>query len=164
MPDALSTYIGHRFSRLHGSWVNINSGYERALAQTLGMQVSASRYWDATWDGRPIEFKKGRSIWLDLVRYSEVLLARDAATIGSVRTLFFEPTSDRLRIKRVACVESEDLIAALALNRSDAERLIELKDRLPRSLNAQASMTWSDVLAAASFVVDDRLPSGWGAV
>ena len=57
-----------------GDWIKMNSSYESGLCGVLGWSVDTNRYFDATYNNIKIEIKKGRSIWLDLVRYSEIIL------------------------------------------------------------------------------------------
>ncbi|MCU0667648.1 MAG: hypothetical protein MUF85_03470 [Patescibacteria group bacterium] len=51
-----------------GDWIKMNSSYESGLCGVLGWTVDTSRYFDATYKDIKIEIKKGRSVWLDLVR------------------------------------------------------------------------------------------------
>jgi len=45
------------------------------------------------------------------------------------------------------------LLSALGLTKDDARLITNLNKSVPRSLNAQASLTWLDLAAAADFVV-----------
>jgi len=74
MNNNIEQHLKDHKKYLTGDWVDKNSGYDGAICQTLGMNPQKSRYWDAEWQGMLLEFKKGKSIWLDLVRYSEILL------------------------------------------------------------------------------------------
>ena len=74
MYEDIERHLGRLIHNLTGSDLKKNSGYEGSICDTLNMQISRCRYWDAEWKHHYIEFKKGRSIWLDLVRYSEILL------------------------------------------------------------------------------------------
>ena len=80
-PD-LRIHLSERYSHLQGDWVAERKPYEGAICLALGMEEQAGPYWDARWGTYLIEFKKGRSIWIDLVRYAEVLLrANDDACL-----------------------------------------------------------------------------------
>jgi hypothetical protein len=142
-----------RLPRLNGAWVSRNAAYEPDLCRLLGMTQTKSRYWDATWRDYLIEFKKGRSIWLDLVRYSEILTKKYPDAARKTICLFFIPTTERRRIRQVICVETESILSKLSLSQGHAEALLEFHKTVPRSLNAQASLTLSDVRAIACFIV-----------
>lgn len=117
------------------------------------MRLSTGRYWDAVWNQHLIEFKKGRSIWLDLVRYSEIALKESDESGRKTVSLFFIPNNERSRIEEIVCVETEALIRAVRLSKQQAESLVEMKVSVPRSLNAQASLTVNDVKAISAFLV-----------
>lgn len=147
----LSTVLTDRFGALEGDWVTKNSGYEGALAGALGWQAEPSRYWDArTPSGVLVEFKKGRSIWLDLVRFAEVILSNDGDANQPTVTLFFVPERHRSRHERRKIVEvlglpTRNVIDALKLSVDEAHSLVALHRKLPRAFNAQARFTLSDV-------------------
>jgi hypothetical protein len=113
------------------------------------MAPAASRYWDATWEGQRIEFKKGRSIWLDLVRYSEQLLGTVDAAREDVVTFSFIPDRRRTRVERILCCDTEALLRKLGLTTDEANALLALCARVPRQLNSQASLTVGDIEAIA---------------
>jgi len=110
-------------------------------------------YWDAIWNEQYIEFKKGNSIWLDLVRYSEILLKSNDDASKETITLFFIPNKLRDTIEEIICVKTKDLIKFINLNQDGAKQLITLNDKVPRSLNAQASLTKKDIRGIATFIV-----------
>lgn len=144
--------------RLAGDWVNKNSGYEEELAALLDAVPDTSRYWDANWRTLPLEFKKGRSIWLDLVRYSEIQIKTDAESSRDTVTLFFLPNKGpyRDRIHEIVCVETSQLVTHLAMTNEEAKFLIGLSSKLrssKHSLNAQASLSVRVAKEIASFVV-----------
>jgi len=153
MYENLSAHISERLQFLNGDWVSRNSGYELGLAEALFMTAAQCRYWDATWDDYRLEFKKGRSIWLDLVRYSEVILRYNETACHEVLSLFFIPDKDRLRIVEVICVETTCITEKLRIGEADCSVLLELNQRMPRSLNAQASLTVADLREIACFIV-----------
>lgn len=149
----LEGLVEERLHLLRGPWVGRNSGYELDLAQALGMTYATSRYWDATWKDHLIEFKKGRSIWLDLVRYSEILLKTSADSARETTSLFFIPSANKDSVVEVLGADTSRLIDRLGITDDDARTLIELRNRVPRSLNAQASLTVSDIRAISAFQV-----------
>lgn len=148
----LKLHLTTLLASLHGPWVNRNSGYEHELCSALQFAAEPKRrYWDASWNGYLLEFKKGTSIWLDLVRYSEIHLKVSEDASRETLTLFFIPK--QTAIGRVICVRTCNLVAKLGLDDKAARFLIALKDQVPRSLNAQASLTVSDVVAISTFVI-----------
>jgi len=153
MFDDLKQHLQAQLPRLKGDWLHSNSGHEDDICRVLDMQSSKCRYWDATWKHHHIEFKKGRSIWLDLVRYSEISLKLNEDARRETICLFFVPNKERSRIEEIICVETSALIKAVSLNQSQAESLMQLMKALPRSLNAQASLTVNDVKKIKAFSV-----------
>jgi hypothetical protein len=152
--SALEDHLRAVLPFLCGPWVKLKNGYERALADSLGMDFSASRYWDARWNTLFLEFKKGRSIWLDLVRYSEALIGLNKDALMKTETLFFLPDPKAECIEEIVCVESAALITFLGLTDEEVARnILAIKDRVPRSLNAQARVTWKDIRGIQSFGV-----------
>lgn len=138
---------------LHGDWVRNNSSYDGDICKLLNMEENTVRYWDAIWNGMYIEFKKGNSIWLDLVRYSEVLTKSNSDAEKETFTLFFIPNKERTGIVQVIGVRTQDIIDKLGLNEIYSKELLELNSIVPRSLNAQASLTKKDVTSISSFVI-----------
>lgn len=130
-----------------------NSNYDGALCDILWMQVDTCRYWDARWNDHKIEFKKWTSIWLDLVRYSEVVLKTTDDAKYETITLFFIPDKRKTRIQEVFWIKTSTLIAKLGLNHEIAQTLLELHRIMPRSLNAQASLTVKDIRMIADFAI-----------
>ena len=91
------------------------------------------------------------NIWLDLVRYSEYVLKRTPESYIPVVTLFMRYKQQR--ITDIYAVHTDSLIKALNLSTQTADDLLRIKDEVPRSLNAQASLTESDVRKIAEFHV-----------
>ena len=133
---------------INGNWIKMNSSYENGLCGVLGWSVDTNRYFDATYHDIKIEIKKGRSIWLDLVRYSEIIMG-----IGESNTItaFFIPSKERDKIDALYLVDTKDLIAILKLDKDTADVLMSLQKRVPRSLNVQASLTIKDVAKIAFY-------------
>jgi hypothetical protein len=101
--------------------------YDMDICKVLGMEKDTCRYWDALWGDYYIEFKKWKSIWLDLVRYSEIIVWHVPDAQRDTVTLFFIPDKERTQIN--------------------------LNISMPRSLNAQASLTVSDIRKIADFSI-----------
>jgi hypothetical protein len=138
---------------LEGDWVQKKDQYEQFICDALLMQVDQGRYWDARWGNYVIEFKKGKSIWLDLVRYSEILLNHNESADIPVVNLFFIPNKEKTFIEEIICVETNKIISFLNLNIVFAQQLIELNSKVPRSLNAQASLTVRDLRNISEFII-----------
>lgn len=138
---------------LEGNWVKKNSSYEGDICKLLDMKEERERYWDAKWKNLCIEFKKGNSIWLDLVRYSEILLNENENTSKKTFTLFFIPNKERSKIIEIIGVDTVNIIQKLNLTLDNSDELIRLNKTVPRSLNAQASLTTKDIGNIATFIV-----------
>ena len=63
----LVKHLSSNKALLTGEWLKKNSNYEKDICTILGMEEDTKRYWDAIWKQYYIEFKKGRSIWIDMV-------------------------------------------------------------------------------------------------
>ena len=153
MHKQLESYIQERIHLLNGEWIKKNSAYEKDICKLLQMTEDKGRYWDARWSGFFLEFKKGTSIWLDLVRYSEILSGCANVNNEEIYNLFFIPNKTRMRIDEVICVLTNDLINKIGLSVADANELIKLNKKLPHSLNAQASLTVKDIHTLMIFSV-----------
>ena len=138
---------------LIGDWIKNNSSYDGYICEILSMKENTVRYWDAIWFDTLIEFKKGKSIWLDLVRYSEILLKVNSDAAKETFTLFFIPNNDRDKINEIIGVKTSKIITKVGLSKNFAEQLIVLNETVPRSLNAQASLTVKDIKSIADFKV-----------
>jgi hypothetical protein len=101
-----------------------------------------------------VELKKTSNggMWFDLVRYSKVILdpelAADVVTMILRYRLLPIPA-----VTHIAVILHDDLLRALRLDEQKARSLLNLADGLPRALNAQARLGWSDLTGAARFVV-----------
>ena len=138
---------------LTGEWIKNNSSYDGDICNLLQMEEDAVRYWDAIWNGLHIEFKKGNSIWLDLVRYSEILTKSNDDAEKVTFTLFFIPNKERDEIIEVIGVKTTDIISKIGLTETYAKELLLLNKAVPRSLNAQASLTKNDVKGISTFII-----------
>jgi hypothetical protein len=153
--EELKKYLEKSIDLLSGDFVRKNNGYDEMICTILDeFSVDTNRYWDARWlDKIYIEFKKGRSIWLDLVRYSEIKKKINAdATIETI-TLFFIPDTARTRIVHILGLKTSKLIEKLNISNKDADFIIKLNEIVPRSLNAQASLTVNDIKEICDFKI-----------
>jgi hypothetical protein len=153
--EQLRTQLEERLPKLRGLWVARRTNYEEECASALGGTVAASTYWDCILDsGLKLELKKTLrgGMWFDLVRYGRVILepelAADVVTLILRYALLPIPA-----VTQIAVIEHDALLQALRLDEEKAQILLDLKRGLPRSLNAQASLTWLDLTSAANFVV-----------
>jgi len=70
----------------------------------LGFNYETKRYWDCEFNGSYIEIKKGRSIWLDEVRYSEIVLSDEVDNLECKEetiTMFLIPSNDKEKIDKL---------------------------------------------------------------
>lgn len=146
----LKEHLQQSLPLLKGNWVSGKHKYESFFADAIGATFQDGRYWDCIWKGIYLELKMG-NIWLDLVRYSEYILKRTLESHIVVTTLFMRYREQR--ITDIYAVTTENLIKALNLSPRTAEDLLRIRDEVPRSLNAQASLTENDVLRIAEFHV-----------
>ncbi|MCW4013908.1 MAG: hypothetical protein NWF07_13110 [Candidatus Bathyarchaeota archaeon] len=141
----LQDHLTLKISELKGSWIRKNSGYDKYICEILEMNLENGRYYDATWNEFFIEFKKGKSIWLDLIRYSEtILLTNDEASHDTIN-LFFIPNKTKDQIETIICVETKQLISKLELDKESAKKLLEIDKLIPHHINAQARLTIKEI-------------------
>ena len=74
-----------------------------------------------------------------------MLLQINTDASKEVQSLFFIPDKNKTKIEEVICVETHALTREVELNKEYATILVDLKNRVPHSLNAQASLTISDL-------------------
>jgi hypothetical protein len=153
--SALKDMLGATLSRLRGPWIARRSHYETDCAAALGGTVATFSHWDCILpSGLKLELKKTQTggMWFDLVRYSEAVLnpelASDVVTLILRYSLLPVPA-----ITQVAAILHHDLLTALRLDADKARAVLALREAVPRALNAQARLTWTDLTAAANFVV-----------
>lgn len=155
--ETLKNHLRVHIQSLKGDFVNKNSGYENAICEIIeGFEKETDRYWDCIWEEKymHIEFKKGTSIWLDLVRYSEVILEKNPQAKTKTFTLFFIPNKEKTAIKEILGIKTETIIDKLNINSEHATQLLNLNEIVPRSFNAQASLTVNDIKALADFIIE----------
>lgn len=136
---------------LNGDWIKKNSGYDHYISNILNFIDNKGRYWDAIYDDYYIEYKKGNSIWLDLVRYSETILNANEDAKKETVTLFFIPDKLKIKIQEILCVKTSIIIDYLKLDIDVAKDIVDIKEKMPRSLNAQASLTVNDIRQICDF-------------
>jgi hypothetical protein len=152
----LKIYLEDNIDKLNGELVSKKSKYDSLICDKLTeFQVQTKRYWDAEWTDKNIyiEFKKGKSIWLDLVRYSEIKTKKNEYAKQETITLFFIPDKNKTRIEIIVGMSTLKLIENLKITTNDAKYIIGLNEKVPRSLNAQSNLTVNDVRKIADFIV-----------
>ena len=68
-------------------------------------------------------------------------------------TLFFIPNRKWDKIEEIICVQTKSIIEKIGLTEEISRQLIELNKSVPRSLNAQASLTKKDVRKLDEFII-----------
>jgi len=142
---------------LTGMWIKDNSNYEAALASLLQMSQEPARYWDAKWNDQYIEYKKGKSVWLDVVRYAEIQSKHNSESSNKTITLFFVPNKTRDLIDEIICVDTDVLISHLELCDEHVKFLLDFYDRqrkAKRSINAQVSLSLVKARSIANFIIE----------
>ena len=145
MYERLREHLHTLKADLKGYWILDYSPYKEDLCHILKMQFRKSGYWDAEWEGLFLKFERGRSIRLDLLRYSKALLKLDPDTSVTALTAFFIPTQRRQRIEQIIVVDTRRLLKKLDLTKEVAQGLIALNKRIAGRLNAHAGLTLKDV-------------------
>lgn len=154
--EKLNSYLQDKINDLNGEWIKKNSGYEKEACINLGFNCQKKRYWDCEYDGLYIEIKKGKSIWLDEVRYCEIFMSDKMDNEECKKetiTIFLIPSKDKNRIENIIVVDTRKLIHFLKINTEWAERLLNRKKETTRSLNCQQSMTVNDLKLFADYII-----------
>ena len=154
MIEKLKELLKLKIYDLKGDYIKKNSNYEEELSNRLWFKSDKWRYWDADFHWLKIEFKKWKSIWLDLVRYAEIFLEVNDESKEKTITLFFIPDKNKNDIVEIIWIFTAKIIAKLSIDKNIANNLMILKERVPRSLNAQASLTLKDIREISDFTID----------
>ncbi len=153
MYEDMREHIRQNIKQCQGSWVGEKNGYESELCSALRIDLNQTRYQDATWNGYSLELKKGTRIWIDLVRYAEILIEKQELNSPKSLCLFCVPNNQKRVIAEIIGVSNPKLLEKFALSDQQAKALLELRDHVPRQLNAQASLTVLDVRSIADFSI-----------
>ena len=155
--DNLHNYLQTKINELNGTWIYKNSGYEKEACLNLGFNCETKRYWDCEYDGSYIEIKKGKSIWLDEVRYCEIFMSdtidNDECKKKTI-TMFLIPTKDKNKIEKIYIIDTQKLIDFMKIDKVWAERLLSRHKQTTRSLNCQQSMMIKDLRLIADYTID----------
>jgi hypothetical protein len=154
--DSLRDHLRACLPRLKGAWVSGRSKYEGPFAQAIDAKLETGRYWDCVWQGLHLELKKG-NIWLDLVRYSEYVLKRTADVQVPVLTVFMLYRGDT--ITDLIGATTDRIVSELRLSERSSADLLRIAGEVPRALNAQASLSWRDVMRIGQFHVARNAPA-----
>ena len=154
--DQLKKHITSKINILEGDWISKNSGYEKEACRQLSFICETKRYWDCRFNEMFIEIKKGKSIWLDEIRYSEILLSVEMDNMDCQKdtiTIFIIPTKDRKLIEKIYIIDTKKIISFLKLTPEWAKGLLFRKKQINRSLNCQQSMTVNDLKKIANYEI-----------
>ena len=155
--NELNIYLQTKINELNGTWISKNSGYEKEACLNLGFNCEKKRYWDCEYNGSYIEIKKGKSIWLDEVRYCEILMSdnidNDECKKKTI-TMFLIPTKDKNKIEKIYIIDTQKLIDFMKIDKVWAEILLYRHKQITRSLNCQQSMTIKDLRLIADYTID----------
>ena len=154
--EKLNNYLQDKIRQLHGEWISKISGYEKDACVNLGFKCETKRYWDSEYNGLYIEIKKGKSIWLDEVRYCEIFMSDTSVNEECKKktiTMFLIPSKDKASIENIILIDTQKIIQFLNINTEWAERLLIRKKETVRSLNCQQSMTIKDLKSIADYII-----------
>ena len=154
--ERLNEYLKEKINHLNGAWISKNSGYEKEACAELGFNCERKRYWDCEYDGLLIEMKKGKSIWLDEVRYCELFMRditiNEECTLPTI-TMFIIPSKDKTKIENIILVDTRKIIQCMNIDKEWAERLLRRTKEITRTLNCQQSMTLKDIKLIADYTL-----------
>ena len=151
--EQLNEYLHGKIEDLRGSWIRKKSGYENEMCTILDFNCQKERYWDCEYNDLYIEIKKGKSIWLDEVRYSEIFMGINDKCKQKTITLFFIPSKDKNKIENIIIVDSQKLIDYLKIDAKSAEFLLTRREIINRTLNCQQSVSLGDARSMADYIV-----------
>tara|TARA_B100001248_G_scaffold262421_1_gene258303 strand:- start:1945 stop:2625 length:681 start_codon:yes stop_codon:yes gene_type:complete len=137
---------------LQGDFVVPKNAYENIFCKVIGWKCEDSRYYDAiSPTNKLIEIKKGQTqMWFDLVRYAEIVQG-----IGeqNTYTVFMKWDKKCKLVEECYIIRTNDLIRYFGLSMDDWKSLQQIDKKLPRRLNAQASLYYKDMKELALYIV-----------
>jgi hypothetical protein len=144
--------ISETIDYLQGDFVVPKNAYEKDFCGIFGWTMVDSRYYDAcTMDDEKIEIKKGQSqMWFNLVRYAEIVSGKGEQ---NTYTLFIKWNKKFKLVEECYIIDTKDIINFFGLSKKEWKRLRKIDKKLPRRLNAQASMYYTDMKKIASHIV-----------
>lgn len=154
--NILKFYLNKKIQQLSGLWIKKNSGYEKEACVNLGFTCDKKRYWDAVFNEKYIEIKKGKSIWLNEVRYCELYMNDLIDNIDAKQetiTIFMIPNKAKNKIEKIYIIDTKKIIKFLKITPHWAKILLSRKNIINRSLNCQQSMTLKDLDKIADYII-----------
>jgi hypothetical protein len=151
--EELNKYLQTKIKELNGMWISKNSGYEKEACINLGFICTSKRYWDCEYKDLYIEIKKGKSIWLDEVRYCEILMNVNEDCKKETITIFLIPSKDKTKIDNIYIIDTKNLIQFMKITPEWATTLLCRHKETTRSLNCQQSMTLKDLKTIADYKI-----------
>lgn len=154
--EELKQHIETKITNLNGDWISKNSGYEKEACVQLDFKCETKRYWDCLYKDTYIEIKKGKSIWLDEIRYCEILMSdtidNDDCKKETI-TIFIIPSKDKKMIEKIYILDTKKIIAFMNLSSQWAENLLSRRKQVTRCINCQQSMTINDLKKMADYEI-----------
>jgi hypothetical protein len=143
-----------KIADMEGDWIIPKNNYENVFCDLLNWKCSCSRYYDAinTQHDIYIEIKKGiGGMWLDMIRYSEILLG--TGTQDTV-TVFFNWNKKLKRVNRIFVINTKILMRGLGLTKDIAKSILELDKTLPGRINHLQCMTMNQIKKISSYIIN----------
>ena len=154
--EDLKNHLETKIQSLNGDWIKKNSGYEKEACIQLGVNCETKRYWDCKYNNSYIEIKKGKSIWLDEVRYCEIFMCdsldNDDCKEKTI-TIFLIPDKDKVKIDNIIIIDTSKLITFLKIDTEWANTVLTRHKITTRSVNYQQSMTINDLKQIANYII-----------
>ena len=157
--ETLYEHLKIKIHTLNGEWISKNSSYEEGACLQLGFICDKKRYWDCLFNDMCVEIKKGQSIWLDEVRYSEIIMCDtidNADCKKDTITIFIIPTKNKSAIEKIYIIDTKKLIQFLKITPEWAQCLLSRYKHITRKLNCQHSMTIKDLRTIADYEVTNE--------
>ena len=149
----LVSHLTNKKSDLSGAWIKKNSNYEEDLCKNIVFNFNTNRYWDGIYKNFYIEIKKGKSIWLDEVRYSEILLNVNKDCEINTYTMFLIPSKNKESIDDIYLVDTKKIIKFLNINENWAKILLERNNSLKTNINCQQRLTLGNLKTLADYKI-----------
>lgn len=153
----LNTYLQHKIKELNGTWISKNSGYEKEACINLGFTCETKRYWDCKYNDTYIEIKKGKSIWLNEVRYCEIVMNSNEDCKKKTFTIFIIPSKNKTIIDTIYIIDTQKLIHFMKLTPEWAVQVLCRYKETGKSLNYQYPMTIKELREIADFKISNVL-------
>tara|TARA_B110000261_G_scaffold139433_1_gene158827 strand:- start:71 stop:601 length:531 start_codon:yes stop_codon:yes gene_type:complete len=153
----LKNHLETKIQELNGDWIKKNSGYEKDACNQLGVICQTKRYWDCSYNNSKIEIKKGKSIWLDEIRYSEIFMSDTLTDNDECKeetiTIFLIPDKNKNKIANIIIIDTKKIIMFLKISAESAKFMLLRHKITTRSINYQQSMTINDLKKIADHII-----------